>query len=136
MEREPDGTLITLLDEDDGTEKEYEHLASLEHDGSTYVALVPAFIEPEELVESDGELVILKVIKDESGEDILSTIDDDNEFTVVAHEFENMLENDYDIMGDDEDSLEAYNNSLKVEDDSDDDNDEDDSSNDNSDDDN
>jgi uncharacterized protein YrzB (UPF0473 family) len=106
MEREPDGTLITLLDED-GVEREFEHLATLEYDDSTYVALVPAFIEPEEFVESDGELVILKMVEDEDGEDIFSSIDDDDEFDKVSHEFEKMLENDYEIIGEDEDSLET-----------------------------
>ena len=110
MEREPDGTLITLLDED-GTEKEFEHLATLEHEGSTYVALVPAFMEPEELVESDGELVILKMIEDENGEDILSSIDDDDEFDAVAHEFEEMLENDFEIQDIDDDSDETDDDS-------------------------
>jgi Protein of unknown function (DUF1292). len=98
MEREPDGTLITLLDED-GVEREFEHLASLEHEGTTYVALVPAYQEPEELVEGDGELVILKIAEDEDGEEILTSIDDDGEFDAVAHEFEEMLENDFDIKG-------------------------------------
>lgn len=110
MEREPDGSLITLVDEEDGTEKEFEYLASLEHDGTTYVALVPAFMEPEEFVESDGELVVLKVIKDESGEDILASIDDDDEFDIVTSKFETMLENDYDIL-DNEDSSEAEDDS-------------------------
>lgn len=106
MEREPDGTLITLLDED-GTEKEFEHLASLEYKGSTYVALVPAFMEPEQLVENDGELIILKMIQDENGEDILVSIDDDNEFYNVSHEFENLLENDFEIQEMDDDDNEG-----------------------------
>jgi hypothetical protein len=66
------------------------------------VALVPAFLEPEELVESDGELVILKIIVDDSGEEILSSIDDDDEFDAVSSKFEKMLENDYEILEDNE----------------------------------
>jgi uncharacterized protein YrzB (UPF0473 family) len=108
MEREPDGTLITLLDED-GKEKEFEHLASLEYKGSTYVALVPAFMEPEEFVESEGELIILKMIQDEDGEDILSSIDDDNEFYAVSHEFENLLENDFEIQEMDKETSDEEN---------------------------
>lgn len=101
MEREPDGTLITLQDED-GNEREFEHLASLEWNGSNYVALVPADLEPEELVENDGELVILKTVPDENGEDILATIDDDAEYEAVAKEFENLLEDDYEIQEEEE----------------------------------
>ncbi|MEG6572014.1 DUF1292 domain-containing protein [[Clostridium] cellulosi] len=99
MGREPDGTLITLLDEN-GEEKEFEHLASLEYEGSTYVALIPAFQKPEELVESDGNLVILKIESDDKGEDILVTVDDDDEFYTVSKKFEKMLENEYEIIDD------------------------------------
>lgn len=105
MEREPEGALITLQDED-GNEKEFEHLASLEKDGTTYVALVPAYMEPEELVENDGELVILKVVEDENGDDILSSIEDNDEFDAVAKEFENLLEDEYDIR-DEEDEIDS-----------------------------
>lgn len=112
MEREPDGTLVTLLDED-GNEKEFEHLATIEHEGTTYVGLIPAFMEAEQLVENDGELIILKMVEDENGDDILSSIDDDDEFNVVSHEFEEMLENDYDIIGEDEDRLDEDAESLE-----------------------
>ena len=105
MAEEPDGTLITLLDED-GNEQEFEHLATLEHEGSTYVALAPAFSEPEELVESDGELVVLKVTEDESGEEMLESITDENEFQAVLQKFEKMLDADYDILDEDGEPLE------------------------------
>lgn len=102
MEREPEGTLITLVDEESKEEKEFEFLASLENDGVKYVALIPAFMEPEELVESDGELVILKVVKNNDDEDTLISIDDDDEFDTVAAKFEDMLSDDFDIIGDDD----------------------------------
>jgi uncharacterized protein YrzB (UPF0473 family) len=82
MEREPEGSLITLLDEN-GKEREFEHLASLEYNGSTYAALIPAFQEPEELIEGDGDLVVLKIVE-EDGEDVLVTIDDDDEFDAIS----------------------------------------------------
>lgn len=107
MERESDGTLVTLVDETDGTEKEFEFLASLEHEGTKYVALVPAFMEPEELVENDGELVILKVEKDDKDEDILVSIDDDNEFDAVAAKFEDTLSDDFDIVTEEEDEVDG-----------------------------
>ena len=50
-------------------------------------------------IEDDsGEYVILKMVKDEDGEDILETIDDDDEFDRVADIFDDMLfsEEDYD----------------------------------------
>ena len=42
MAEEYEGMLITLEDEE-GIEREFEHVDTLELDGSTYVALVPAF---------------------------------------------------------------------------------------------
>lgn len=99
MEREPEGTLITLSDED-GNEREFEHIATLEHNGSSYAALMPCFDDPEELVESDGQLVILKAVTDENGEEILATVDDDDEFEAVSKKFEKLLEDDYEIEDD------------------------------------
>ena len=92
-----DGTLVTLLDED-GNEREFEHVDTLETDGETYVALIPTFDDPQSFVESDGELVILKVVEDENGEEILSTIDEEEEFDRVAGQFQTRLEDDFEIL--------------------------------------
>ena len=103
MADEQEGNIITLLDED-GTEHEFEHLGSIEHDGSTYVALVPAYDDPEQILDGDGDLVILKVAYDEeSGEDVLAAIEDDDEFNAVSEKFEELLDDEYDII-DEEDS--------------------------------
>jgi uncharacterized protein YrzB (UPF0473 family) len=100
MAEEPEGTLITLLDED-GVEHEFEHLASLEHEGASYVALVPAYEDAEDLIDSDGELVILKVVEDEeSGEELLAAIENEEEFDVVAKKFETMLDDEFEILDD------------------------------------
>ena len=110
MPDEPEDTLITLLDED-GKEHEFEHLASLEHEGATYVALMPSYSDPDEVLDSDGELVILKVEYDEdAGEDVLAAIEDEDEFNAVSKEFEEMLDDEYDILDeDDEDEDEDEN---------------------------
>lgn len=108
MPLENDGTLITLLDEN-GKEQEFEHLATLEHNGSTYVALVPSFDDPEEAVNSAGELVILKVIT-ENNEEMLASIEDDAEFDEVSGEFEKLLDEDYDIVEEEEEKEEEEEN--------------------------
>lgn len=95
MAREEDGKIINLLDED-GNEQAFEHLASLEYNDETYVALVPYFENPEDLVESDGELVILKIVE-ENGEELLASIEDEQEFDAVSEKFEEMLADDYEI---------------------------------------
>ncbi|MCI8387748.1 MAG: DUF1292 domain-containing protein [Clostridiales bacterium] len=82
--------IFTLTDED-GTEQQFQLLGSCELEGVEYLALVP-------LDEDSEEYVILKRETDEDGEDILVTIDDDDEFDRVADIFEDELfgEIDYD----------------------------------------
>ncbi|MBQ3069686.1 MAG: DUF1292 domain-containing protein [Clostridia bacterium] len=87
--------LVTLMDEN-GNEQEFEILDAIETDTARYVALMPVFEEPEELVESSGELVIMRVEDEEDGE-VLVTIDDDNEFEDVAAVFEERLADYYEI---------------------------------------
>ncbi len=96
MAEEYEGMLITLEDED-GVEREFEHVDTLEMDGSTYVALVPSFESGAELIEADGELVILKVTLDDSGEELLVSIEDEAEFEKVAAEFEERLQDEFDF---------------------------------------
>jgi uncharacterized protein YrzB (UPF0473 family) len=103
MAKENEGNLVTLLDED-GKEQEFEHLASLEHEGSSYVALIPYFENPEDLVDDSGELVILKMTQDDNGEEILSAIENETEFNAVAEKFEEMLADDFDFEDETEDS--------------------------------
>lgn len=68
---------MTIVDED-GTEYELEILSSLEYQGATYLAVVPAGLEEGE----DAEVSILKSVE-EDGEDILVAIEDDNEMETV-----------------------------------------------------
>jgi len=70
---------ITIVDED-GTEYELEVLTSLDYNGFTYLAVIPADGEHAEL--SDLEVSILKSV-DEDGEPILCAIEDDEELETV-----------------------------------------------------
>ena len=80
---------ITLTDED-GNEFELEHLDTLELNGETYMAFLPAEYEDadpsQELEEDDLGLIILKVIE-ESGEEQLSTLDSEEELELVYQQF-------------------------------------------------
>ena len=69
---------MTIVDED-GTEFELEILSSLEYNGSTYLAVIPAMDEEEEM---DLQVSILKSVE-EDGEDILCAIEDDEELETV-----------------------------------------------------
>ena len=68
---------MTIVDED-GTEYELEILSSLEYNGFTYLAVIPAGLEEDE----DAEVSILKSVE-EDGESILSAIEDDEELETV-----------------------------------------------------
>lgn len=69
---------ITIVDED-GTEYELEVLSTLEYNGNTYMAVVPASDDAED---SELEVSILKSIE-EDGEPILCAIEDEQELQSV-----------------------------------------------------
>ena len=73
-------TFITVTDED-GKEIVLEFVDALEHNGQMYQAFFPAETEDEE-DDPDSDLVILKVIH-EDGEDLLSTLDSEEELEAV-----------------------------------------------------
>ena len=84
---------ITVTDED-GNDFELELVDTLEHQGVTYYAMFPAVEEDEETgepkdVDADDEeygLVIMKAIQ-EDGEELLSTLDSDEELDTVYELF-------------------------------------------------
>ena len=77
MEDQFGSDFITIEDED-GVEYELEVLTTLDYNGSTYLAVVPADSADEE----DLEVSILKSV-DEDGESILCAIEDEQELETV-----------------------------------------------------
>ena len=80
MEKEFGGDFISITDED-GNEFELELLDVLEQDGVYFHAFTPV-AEGEENPEEDLEIVILKAIE-ENGEELLSTLDSEEELERV-----------------------------------------------------
>ena len=78
MEDQFGSDFITIVDED-GTEYELEVLSTLEYDGSTYLAVIPAGENAEEF---RMEVSILKSVE-EDGEDILCAVEDEEELQAV-----------------------------------------------------
>ena len=90
MNEEFGPNFITVTDED-GNDIELELLDVLEHKGQTYMAFFPAVPEEEADEESeDYGMVILKSIK-EDGEELLSTLDSEEELTEVYDLFMELL---------------------------------------------
>ena len=88
--------IITLTDEE-GNELEFEILASVEVDGETYVGMVEVFDDPQKMLESDAQLVIMKQVEDNAGDIVLVTLDSNEELQKVVVEFEKVLEEEYEI---------------------------------------
>lgn len=78
MEDQFGSDFITISDED-GTEYELEVLSTLEYDGNTYLAVVPA---GESLDQLQLEVSILKSVEEE-GEPLLCAIEDEAELQAV-----------------------------------------------------
>lgn len=85
MSEEYGANFITVTD-DEGNEFELEHLDTMEFRGQTYMAFFPAVEEGAEVDEEEMGLILLKVIQ-ENGEEILSTLDDDDEVEAVYGAF-------------------------------------------------
>ena len=77
MEDQYGSDFMTIVDED-GTEFELEVLSTLEYNGFTYLAVIPAGSDEEE----DLEVSILKSVE-EDGEPILCAIEDEDELQGV-----------------------------------------------------
>ncbi len=95
MSEEYGNDIVTVVD-DEGNQHEFEIVDAIETDDGRYVALLPIYRDPTELLNDDGELVILTV-KEENGEDLLLPIEDDEEFEEIAGIFEERLADLYDI---------------------------------------
>ena len=87
--------IVSVVDED-GTEHIFEELDRIETDNARYVALHPVYDEAEEILDDDGELIILRVTE-EDGETYLEPIEDDEEFNRIGAAFEERLADLFDI---------------------------------------
>ena len=71
------GSDFMTVQDEDGTEYELEILSTLEYNGFTYLAVIPAGEES-----GDLQVSILKSVE-EDGEDILCAIEDEDELEAV-----------------------------------------------------
>ncbi len=95
MSEEFNPDLVSVIDEN-GVEHVFEELDRIETDTAKYVALLPVYDDAEEILDDDGELIILKVCE-EDGEIYLEPIEDDNEFNEIGKIFEERLSELFDF---------------------------------------
>ncbi len=89
MSEEYGNDYIAVTDED-GNEFELEHLDTIEYEGVLYMAFLPANMDEDD---DDYGLVILKV-EESDGEEILATVDDQQELDAVYEVFMSQLFNE------------------------------------------
>ncbi len=91
MSEEYGSDYITIVDED-GHEFELEHLETLEFEGETYMAFLPADMDEND---EDYGIIILKSVV-ENGEEVLGSVDDEKELDRVYDHFMEVLFSDED----------------------------------------
>lgn len=85
-----DMDIVSVID-DDGVEHLFEELDRIEtDDGKRYVALLPIYDDEVEILDDDGDVLILKVMV-EDGETYLIQIEDEKEFNEIGNIFEDRL---------------------------------------------
>lgn len=82
--------IVSVVDEE-GVEHTFEELDRIETDDGRFIALLPIYNEAEEILDSDGELIILSVVEDEDGETYLEPIEDEELFNSIGQIFEERL---------------------------------------------
>jgi uncharacterized protein YrzB (UPF0473 family) len=94
-ETETVADLVTLTDED-GVEHSFELVDTIEKNDVMYAALIAGVDDPA-LLEGDGNLVIMKAVTDETGEEYLELIEDDDEFEMISEIFMERLADLYEF---------------------------------------
>lgn len=84
---ENDVTTILLHDED-GEEVEFDVITKLDIEDKEYVIVVPKGAD-------DVDAIALRIDQDDNGDDILVTIEDDEEFEIVSEAYETLFADDY-----------------------------------------
>ena len=87
---------IVSLTDDEGNEYTFEVLDAIESEDGRYLAMLPVFDDPKEMLEDSGELVIVKV-GEENGEEYFYEIEDDDEYEFVADTFIERLQDFFEI---------------------------------------
>lgn len=98
MEEIDEENVVELMDED-GESVRFEHLMTLEHEGALYVMLTALEATPDT---DEDEVFILRIEKDDQGEDCYVTVDDEDTLQAVFEKFVQISEQDDDSEGEEE----------------------------------
>ena len=84
---------ILVLVDDEGVEHQFELVAELEIEEDVYRVLIP-LEEEEQLDVEEVEVIILKVVYDEEGNEFLSDIEDDEDWERVADAWQELVDSE------------------------------------------
>ena len=90
MSEEFGSDFITIVD-DDGQEFELEVLDTMDYKDQTFVAFLPANMDEND---PDYGIIILRSVRDENGDELFESIDDDDELQDVYDHFAVLLFDD------------------------------------------
>ena len=87
---------ILILTDEDGKDFEVEHLDTVEYNNQVYAAFIPA----EMSLEDSYELIIMKIVREENGDEVLVTLEDEDEeaelFQIFCERLEESFEDEED----------------------------------------
>lgn len=78
--------IIYTLTDEEGKSQQFEMLDSMEVNDQLYYAMIPYYDSEQDVVSDYGELIVLKVVYD-NNEELLSTIDDEDEYEKIGNMF-------------------------------------------------
>ncbi len=87
--------VVSVIDEE-GNEHFFDELDRIETDDGKFVALIPVYEDAQDVIDDDGELIILEV-QEENGETYLCPIENEKVFNEVGKIFEERLSEFYDF---------------------------------------
>ena len=88
MSEEYGNDFVTIID-DEGNEFELELLDTIDYNGESFAAFLPTDMDEDD---PDYGLIILSVVNDENGDELLESIDDDDKLQQVYEMFMTVFE--------------------------------------------
>jgi 6-phosphofructokinase len=106
MSENQDSSIIELIDEN-GQTVQFEHVATLEHEGAYYIALM-LLDEDHSSEDDEGELVLMKIDTDDKGEECYVAVEDEDLQQVLFDKCMALLDEEFNgVEFEDEDDAEG-----------------------------
>ena len=90
-----ENNIVELVDDETGDTVAFEHLATLEHEGGMYIALM-LLDEDHSSEDYEGEVVIMKIEQDEDGNECYVYVEDEELQETVFEKFLALMEDEDD----------------------------------------